>query len=96
MDLSGSGGSGRATSWHSWHYLQNVSAALSIAGHHTLLLRFCFVPTIPKCHSRAWATACGLSLFGRTIRVPLKLTFNFHTVHLLEVCKPYIAQNDQF
>ena len=54
------------------HDLQNFSAALSIAGHQTLLLRFCLVRTIPGCPSRAKATACGLSLFGSTMQVPLK------------------------
>jgi len=72
VDVSGSVGSGGANSWHPWHNLQNFSAALSIAGHHTLLLRFCFVPKILKWLSWARATACGLSLFSSTVWVPLK------------------------
>ncbi len=70
--LSGSGLSGLITNWHPWHDLTCLSASLSTVGHHTLLLRFCLVPTMPKCPSWARFKALAQSDCGNTMRVPLK------------------------
>ena len=53
-----------------WHARQCLSAALSIPGH-TLVLRFCSVPTTPKWPSWASAKVLGCSLRGIIMRVPL-------------------------
>ena len=71
VDRIGSGGSGHATMWHPWGARQCLSAALSMPGHHTLVLRFCLVPTKPKGPSWASAKVLGCSLVGITMRVPL-------------------------
>ena len=75
VDRIGSGGSGHATSWHPWHTRQCLSAALSIPGHHTLVLRFCLVPTTPKWPLWASAKVLGYSLLGMIMRVPLSTSW---------------------
>ncbi len=70
--LCGSGLSGLITNWHPWHDITCLSASLSMAGHHTLLLSFCLVPTMPKCPSWARFKALARSDGGNTMRVPLK------------------------
>ena len=72
VDRIGSGGSDRATSWHPRHVRQCLSAALSITGHHTLVPRFCLVPTTPKWPSWASSKVLGYSLLGIIMRVPTK------------------------
>ena len=74
------------------------SAALSIQGHHTLLLKFCFVPTIATCKCPLWAKAfvLGFSLLVSTIKVPHRSIHWSHTVHKQLVHKPGIYQIKQF
>ena len=53
-----------------WQDLQCHSAAVSMPGHQTFVLSFCFVPTMPRCPSCARASGRGRSLAGRMVRVP--------------------------
>ena len=75
VGLSGSGGSGLAAIWHPWQALQCLSAALSTPAHQTLVLRWCFVPTMPRWPSWASASARVGKAWGSTIRVPLRTRY---------------------
>ena len=66
---------GRATSWHPLQALKCLPTALSIPGHHTLVLRFCWVPTTPKWFLWARAKVLGHSLLGITMRVPINTSW---------------------
>ena len=66
---------GRATGWHPLQALKCLPTSLSIPGHHTLVLRFCLVPTTPKWFLWARAKVLGHRLLGVTMRVPINTSW---------------------